>query len=45
MPPILGRRFKKGIEKNCTVTIIDTGHHLLSVKNLTEIAEVLKAEK
>ena len=45
MPPILGRRFKRGIENNCTVTIIDTGHHLLSVKNLTEISDVLKAEK
>ena len=41
MPPSLGNTFKKDVADNCEVNIIDTGHQLISEKNLKALAEIL----
>jgi pimeloyl-ACP methyl ester carboxylesterase len=37
----VGERFRKGIEKNCTLTVIDSGHQVLHEKHVGEILPAL----
>ncbi|MCB0741141.1 MAG: alpha/beta hydrolase, partial [Chitinophagaceae bacterium] len=38
----VGEKFKKGIDKECNITILDAGHHLLQEKFTKEILSALQ---
>jgi len=40
--PVRGKRFKKRIEEQCTLTVIHSGHQVLHEKHAKEIIEALK---
>lgn len=42
MPPALGSKFKKSLGENCKVHVLQTGHQLISEKNLKEVAFVVR---
>ncbi|MBK6987606.1 MAG: alpha/beta hydrolase [Bacteroidetes bacterium] len=42
MRPSLGTKFKNGLGENCKVHVLQTGHQLISEKNLEVIAGLLK---
>ncbi len=42
MRPSLGDKFKRGLGDNCEVHVIQTGHQLISEKNLEVISKLLK---
>lgn len=41
--PVRGNKFKKGIEEQCTLTVIHSGHQVLHEKQVKEITEALKS--
>jgi pimeloyl-ACP methyl ester carboxylesterase len=40
--PVVGERFKKGIEENCILTVIHSGHQVLHEKHADEIILAIK---
>jgi len=45
IPPSIGIRFQKGMEKYVTLNTLDSGHRLLKENTLKEIAEILAAKR
>jgi pimeloyl-ACP methyl ester carboxylesterase len=39
IPPSVGRKFQKGMEKNITLTVLESGHRLLREQTLGEVAQ------
>jgi pimeloyl-ACP methyl ester carboxylesterase len=39
--PVVGERFRKGIEDYCTITIIEAGHQVLHNKHVDEIVNLI----
>jgi len=39
--PVVGERFRKGIEDYCTITIIAAGHQVLHEKHVAEILNLI----
>lgn len=39
--PVVGERFRKGVEEHCTLTIIPSGHQVLHEKHAAEILKAL----